>query len=149
MEYRHILIATDGSHLANQAVLHGLALAKRLGSRVTAVTVTEMWSAMDMAERSANGEPRPTESFQHEAEVAAQQVFAAVKELAKSEGIACDTIHVSNKRPAEGIIETASDLHSDMIVMSSHGRRGIEKMLLGSQAAEVLARSKVPVLICR
>ena len=149
MEYRHILIATDGSHLANQAVLHGLSLARRLGSRVTAVTVTEMWSARDMAERSVAGEARPTDTYRLESDVSAQQIFASVLELAKSEGIDCETIHVANQRPAEGIIETARDLHSDLIVMASHGRRGVQKLLLGSQAAEVLALSTVPVLICR
>jgi nucleotide-binding universal stress UspA family protein len=56
---------------------------------------------------------------------------------------------VANQRLAEGIIETARDLHSDLIVTASHGRRGVEKLLLGSQAAEVLALSTVPVLICR
>ena len=149
MEYRHILIATDGSHLANQAVLHGLSLARRLCARVTAVTVTEMWSARDMAERSIAGELRPTDNYRLESNSSAEKIFAGVLELAESEGVVCDTVHVANKRPAEGIIETAGDLHSDLIVMASHGRRGVEKLLLGSQAAEVLALSPVPVLICR
>jgi nucleotide-binding universal stress UspA family protein len=149
MDYQQILIATDGSQLANQAVVHGLSLAKRYGAKVTAVTVTEMWSPQDMAQQSAAGEHRPTESYQRETDVAARQTFDLVMQLAKIEGITCDTIHVSNRRPADGIMETARALHADIIVMASHGRRGIEKMLLGSQAAEVLALSTVPVLICK
>lgn len=68
---------------------------------------------------------------------------------ARASGIACDTVHVKDRYPAEGIVETAKTRGADLIVMASHGRRGLSKLLLGSQATEVVSLSPVPVLICR
>ncbi len=68
---------------------------------------------------------------------------------ATKQGIACDTLHVKDRVPAEGIVETAKARSCDLIVMSSHGRRGLSRVLLGSQANNVVTHSSVPVLICR
>ena len=64
-------------------------------------------------------------------------------------GVACETRHIRDKAPAEGIMETAQLEDCDLIVMASHGRRGLRKMMLGSQTAEVLTHSKTPVLVLR
>ena len=68
--------------------------------------------------------------------------------MAKTAGVACETVHVMNY-PADAIIDTAKSKGCDLIVMSSHGRRGIARILIGSQAVNVLTHSTVPVLICR
>jgi nucleotide-binding universal stress UspA family protein len=143
--YKHILIATDGSELARRAVTAGLALAKALEVRVTVVTVTEPWSAMVI------GEPAlafPIEDYEKAAAENAARILASAGGAAKDAGVACETVHVSGF-PAEGIIATAKDKGCDLIVMASHGRRGLAKLILGSQATRVLALSTVPVLICR
>ena len=143
--YKHILIATDGSELAGKAVTTGLTLAKELGAKVTAVTVTEPWSAM------MSGEPAlvfPIEDYEKVAADNAQRILAGVQDAAKAAGIACETVHVSDF-PAEGIIETAKAKGCELIVMASHGRRGLSKLLLGSQATRVLTLATVPVLVCR
>jgi nucleotide-binding universal stress UspA family protein len=143
--YEHILIATDGSELAGRAVTAGLALAKALGARVTAVTATEPWSAM------VTGEPAlafPIEDYEKAAAEKAARILAAVSRAAKDAGVECRTVHV-NDFPAEAIVETAQVNGCDLIVMASHGRRGLSKLVLGSQATRVLALSTVPVLVCR
>ena len=143
--YKHILIATDGSELAAKAVKTGLALARQLGAKVTAVTATEPWSAMVTGETAL---AFPIEDYEKAAAEDAARILSAVGEAAKKQGVACETVHV-NDFPAEAIVATAKSKGCDLIVMSSHGRRGLARMLLGSQATRVLTLSIVPVLICR
>jgi nucleotide-binding universal stress UspA family protein len=75
--------------------------------------------------------------------------YCEAEAAARRAGVACETLHVKDKFAAAGIIETARDHGCDMIVMSSHGRRGLTRLLLGSQANKVVTLSTVPVLICR
>jgi nucleotide-binding universal stress UspA family protein len=147
--YQRILIATDGSELAGKAVNHGLALAKRLNVPVTAVTVTELWSALEIGRMARQGHHNAVAEFEDMAATSAKNILDKVKETAKSEGVACEVIHVPDQHPAEGIIAIAKDKGCDLIVMASHGRRGLNRILLGSQANEVLTHSKVPALIVR
>jgi nucleotide-binding universal stress UspA family protein len=149
MEYSHILIATDGSALANHAVIKGLSLGKRLGARITTVTVSEPWSALEVAERSKAGEMRPIEEYEKEAAEQASRILSGVEQLAGQEGVSSELVHVTDQRPAEGILKVARDSGCDLIVMGTHGRRGLAKLFLGSQAAEVLAMSTIPVMICK
>jgi nucleotide-binding universal stress UspA family protein len=147
--YKHILIATDGSELAGRALAHGLVLAKELKAAVTLVTVTQPWAAMDMAHDVRLGHPDPIHQFENIAAASAKVILDAAAQKAKSAGIACELVHVPDQHPAEGIIATAENKGCDLIVMASHGRRAVGRLLLGSQASEVLAHSKVPALIVR
>jgi nucleotide-binding universal stress UspA family protein len=147
--YEHILIATDGSELARKAELTGLTLAKSLNARATAVTVTEPWDPMSMAELAERHVPNPVADFDAAVANAANRILWRVGEAAKKTGVGCATVHVKDRHPAEGIIETAKERGCDLIVMASHGRRGISKLLLGSQATKVVTLSPVPVLVCR
>jgi nucleotide-binding universal stress UspA family protein len=147
--YKRILIATDGSELGSHAVTHGLALAKVHNAPVSVVTVTDIWNAFEMAHDFDRGKKDPIGSYEKLAAEAAQRVLDKAGEAAKSQGVNCTLIHVKDKHPAEGIVETASEIGADLIVMASHGRRGVNRLLLGSQANEVVTRSKVPVLIVR
>jgi len=143
--YKHLLIATDGSELAGKAVCTGLELAKALGAKVTAVTVTEAWAT------TVSGEAAlvfPVEEYERAAAQNAARILADVAAQAKKQGVACETMHVT-EFPAEGIVATCKDKGCDLIVMASHGRRGLSRVLLGSQAVRVLTHSTVPVLICR
>ncbi len=143
--YKHILIATDGSELAAKAVTTGLALAKALGAKVTAVNATEPWTAMVTGEAAL---AFPIEEYEKSSAESAAKILSEVSAAAQKQGVACETVHV-NDFPAEAIIETAKGRGCDLIVMSSHGRRGLARVLLGSQATRVLTLSTVPVLICR
>jgi nucleotide-binding universal stress UspA family protein len=141
--YQHILIATDGSELAGKAVATGLELAKRLGAKVTVVTAIEPWLSIASSDTAA-----AFMQYQKAAEQDAVRILAQVSAAAQVQGVQCETVTVT-ETAAEAIIETAKNKQCDLIVMSSHGRRGLARMLLGSQATRVLTLSSVPVLICR
>ena len=147
--YRNILIATDGSERAGKAVAQGLALAKDLGAKATAVTVTEMWSAREMGSRVALGEQFPTQDYDNQAAAGAQAILAGVAAQAKASGVACQTLHIPDHAPAAGILKAAADGGCDLIVLASHGRSGLTRLVMGSQAADVMAGAAVPVLVCR
>lgn len=147
--YKNILIATDGSELAHRAVRVGLELAKAVGANVSLVTVTERWPIVEVAAQAEMGVKDPIGHFEALAEKGARSTLDAAAEIAKGIGIECAEVHVKDQAPADAIVATSREIGADVIVLASHGRRGIEKMLLGSVANEVLAHSKVPVLIVR
>ena len=91
----------------------------------------------------------PIDEYDEGCAASAAQILALVTELAEETGVACEILHVKDRYPADGIIETAKARGCDLIVMASHGRHGISRLLLGSQANQVVTRSTVPVLICR
>ncbi|MEZ5817184.1 MAG: universal stress protein [Hyphomicrobiaceae bacterium] len=144
--YKHILIATDGSELAHKAVVQGFALAKALGSTVTVVTVTEPWTAVVPGEM---GMAFPVDEYEKGASENAGNILATVKREADTTGVACETVHMADQYPADGIIATAKEKSCDLIVMASHGRRGLSRLLIGSQANQVVVHSEVPVLVVR
>jgi nucleotide-binding universal stress UspA family protein len=144
--YKHLLIASDGSELAQKAVDQGVALAKVLGAKATAVNVTEPWTAIAPGEVAI---AFPLDEYEKGAAANAAKILKRIAEAAERAGVACATVHVKDQFPAEGIVETAKARGCDLIVMASHGRRGLMKLVLGSQANRVVANSAVPVLICR
>ena len=144
--FKHVLIATDGSELAQKAVTHGLALAKALAAKVTAVTVTDIYPTGPYAPIPL---PAIVEHYEAAAELTAANILSSVSDAARKAGISCATIHVKDQAPAEGILEAAGQSGCDLIVVASHGRRGMVRLLLGSQAQKVVTLSTLPVLICR
>jgi len=114
--YRRILIATDGTELANKAVSHGIALAKLDKAPISVVTVTDVWSAFDMAHDYDRGKKDPIGSYEALAAAAAKRVRDKAKEDARSHGVDCTLIHVADKHPAEGIVATAKEVGADLIV---------------------------------
>jgi nucleotide-binding universal stress UspA family protein len=145
--YGHILISTDGSEVAQKGVDHGLSLAKSLGARVTVVTVTERFPIYAGPEWIPG--PAEIEDYNARQKEAATQILADVKAAADRLGVKAETVHVPDAQPAEAIIETAKERQCSLIVMASHGRRGIRRLLLGSQTSEVLVGSPVPVLVIK
>jgi nucleotide-binding universal stress UspA family protein len=141
--YKHLLIATDGSELAQKAVEQGLALAKALNAKVSAITVTPGWSS------TFPGEATSAQNYNKIVAAEASKTLSKVDDAAKEAGVSCTTHHVIDRYPAEGINETANSRGCDLIVMASHGRRGLRRLMLGSQANEVVTQSTIPVLICR
>lgn len=144
--YKHILICTDGSPVGEKAVEQGLEVAKLMKAKVTAIKVTEMWSAIDVAGRDALTR---IESYESAASNAAKKILEDVAVQAQKVGVPCTTKHVPDSLPAEGILRTAEQEGCDLIVMGSHGRRGLNRLLLGSQAHNVLNQTKISVLVCR
>jgi nucleotide-binding universal stress UspA family protein len=149
MMYKKILIATDGSELAGRAVTHGLKLANELKAPVVVVTVTQMWSALEIGYEARVTKADPIERYRESAAAWAQRILDEAGKQAKAAGVSSELVHVPESAPAEGIIATAEKQACDLIVMASNGRRGLGRLMLGSQANEVLAYSKVPALIVR
>ena len=147
--YRHILIATDGSELAHGALVHGLALAKSVGARVTALTVTGPWAVSDMASRAELGDKHPVADYEREEEARARRILDIAQAKADETGVACQTLHEADSLPSEAILRVAEARGCDLIVVSTHARAGLARIVIGSQSAEVIAGAKVPVLVCR
>ena len=148
--YKHILISTDGSEVAQKGVDHGLSLAKSLGAKVTIVTVTEPFPYHASA-AGAGWVPIPADisGYEEGQKQAAEKLLANVRESASRAGVSAAVLHVPDAQPAEAIVEAAKIEGCSLIVMASHGRRGLGRLLLGSQTSEVLAHSPVPVLVVR
>jgi nucleotide-binding universal stress UspA family protein len=144
--YKHILVATDGSTLADTAVEHGIGLAKALGARLTLVTATEAWASVVSGEMAIGF---PVTDYDNAMVAHAATVLGRGAEQARKAGVACTTLHAKDQFPADGIVEAARANGCDLIVMASHGRRGVSRLLLGSQANRVVTHSPVPVLVCR
>jgi len=144
--YKNILIATDGSALAHKAVEQGIALAKPLGAKITALVVTEPFNAFAVDPELVSDTPA---AYAKQARQFAEKTLAAVEQAAKAAGVACHAVHTEHEHPYELIISTAKAQHCDLIVMASHGRRGVSAIVLGSQTVKVLTHSKMPVLVCR
>jgi len=147
--YKNILIATDGSDVAERGVKHGLELAKSIGAKATIVTVTEMWDPRRMAADAWRQNYNAVQEYDNAAAVAAKHILDAASAIASGLGVQAEVRHVANEHPADGIIKTATSGNFDLVVIASHGRRGINRLLLGSVAMEVVSQSTVPTLIVR
>ena len=144
--FQHILIPTDGSDLSRKAVLYGVQLAKECGSRVTALTLTEPYRVASMdAVLVSIGE----DEYEEESRRVSERALEQVRMAAAATGVSCDTIREVHDQPYRAIIDAAHAKGCDLIVMASHGRRGVSALLLGSETQRVLIHSKVPVLIVR
>jgi len=148
--YRHLLIATDGSELACKGVREGLSLALGLQASVTFLNVTEPFPVFGLGDPLGGYAAGETfNDYREEGARIAAKILGKCKSAADEIGVGADTVHVEMARPAEAIIETATARGCDLIVMASHGRRGLGRLLLGSQAMEVLSYSSIPVLVVR
>lgn len=169
--YKHMLIATDGSELSRKAVDQGLSLAHALGVSATAITVTKPWPTVTVPETSTvppiGVQPHWLDSvrpdqvkclgsnvnngthYDEMARARAATILGDVCRTAARLSVVCQAMHMENCHPAEGIIRAANEKGCDLIVLASHGRRGLRRLVLGSVAMEVMSRSRVPVLICR
>ena len=147
--YANILLCTDGSDVARKGVKDGLALAKALNAKATVITVTEpMW--VDYGGGHDSGwipSQEEIEHFEAACRARADRVLDEARAVAEQVGISAALLRVPDAHPATAIIETAKSRGCDIIVMASHGRRGLRKLFLGSQTSEVLADGSVPVLV--
>jgi nucleotide-binding universal stress UspA family protein len=144
--YTCILLPTDGTELCERALRHGIALAKLVQAKVVGVTVTQpLHSALP---RSLI--PKNLAGIIHAETVkAADEKLAVVERLAREAGVQVETLRLSNDHPWEALVQAAQDKRCDLIVMASHGRRGVSAVVLGSETHKVLTHSTTPVLVVR
>ena len=144
--YKNILIPTDGSELAGKAVEHGIALAKAIGARLTVLTVLPPFHTITIDTQMLEDTPA---QYKTRMEKHAMLTLGAVAKAAQAAGVACETVQVEHEHPYQGIIDTAKSKGCDLVVMASHGRRGVSAIVLGSETVKVLTHSKIPVLVHR
>lgn len=147
--YKHILIATDGSELAGRGLEHGLALAVSLGAKVTVLTVTERLDPLSAHAAVKAGVRDPVGRYDQAIAASMKERFAEVEKRAAEHGVQVELVHEIDVSPAETIVRSAKLRECDLIVMASHGRRGVTRLILGSQTAEVVQTSSIPVLVVR
>ncbi|MDR2871164.1 MAG: universal stress protein [Xanthomonadaceae bacterium] len=147
--FQRILIATDGSELAGKGVDKGLDLAKQIGAEVLFLVVTEPWApGFDEAVAWSPNSVVLKEYQKSNAEMA-RGILDGVSAKAVELGVEYQTLHLPDRYAADAIIETCTQRDIDLVVMASHGRRGLGKLLLGSQTQMVLTHSTIPVLVIR
>ncbi|VTU17923.1 Stress response protein NhaX [Variovorax sp. SRS16] len=146
--FNRILVATDGSPLSKKAVASAIALAAQHGAELVAFTVVPKYpqSYLDGAMTFA---PEDVGRIEKQWAERAQAALAAIGERARAGGVKVKTAMVSSDRVAESIIAAAGKHRSDLIVMASHGRKGLKRLLLGSETQHVLTHSALPVLVLR
>jgi nucleotide-binding universal stress UspA family protein len=149
--YRHILIPTDGSELAEHAVTNGLSLAKSVGAKITVIIVEEPFDWLSVPETRTSQRQALDKLAEHKEQVEkyTANVLSRAADAAKQAGVPCDTMRVANASPYQAIIATASDRGCDLIAMTSHGRGGLSAVVLGSVTNKVLTHTKIPVLVYR
>jgi nucleotide-binding universal stress UspA family protein len=144
--FKQILLPTDGSDLSERAVLAGISFAKEVGGEVIGLTVRPEFHTFtyktDMIEDT---EPE----FNAATEQQANKHLAFISDAARSAGVACSVAQAVSDDPYEAILQTAKERKCDLIIMASHGRRGLKGMLLGSETQKVLVHSDIPVLVYR
>lgn len=147
--YKHILIATDGSELADRGLEQGLELAHAIGAKVTVLSVTEPLSSRALQAAVNAGVEDPASRYDQTINNEMKMRFAAIGQRASDMGLSVELAHELDEHPAEAIVRVASLRDCDLIVMSSHGRRGVRRFILGSQTAEVVTQTSIPVLVVR
>ena len=147
--YKHILVPTDGSKLSVKAIKTAVTLARTLRARLMGVYVVPPYVPPVYGEAVIYVPEVTPKRYKEITTREANSALNAVEAEAKAAGIDCKTVSVTADQAWQGIVRTAHSKGCDLIVMASHGRRGLSGLLLGSETSKVLTHSKTPVLVCR
>jgi len=145
--FKSILIPTDGSELSQRAVTMAMELAKVHQARVTAIHVIPDYHLLIAYEGAFD--PVTEERIEEEAKTRAESYLAYVRKCAQDAGVPCDTLCETSDHPYDAILKVADARRCDLIVMTSHGRKGLVAVLLGSETRKVLTHARIPVLVVR
>lgn len=143
--YHRILVPTDGSDITAKAVHAAIALAKLSGASMTTICVKEPFPYSAISEM----QPVPPQEFYDAQERIAAARVKTVVDAATVAGVTCSGFTVEALHPWEAILDHAAQQTCDLIVMASHGRRGIAALLIGSETSRVLTHSPLPVLVIK
>ena len=146
--YQRILVATDGSTLSKKAVRSALGLASALGADLVALNVVPRYP-MSYFEGNVSITLQEVSRIEKQWATEGQAMVDAVQQAAQAEGIQAKAVIARSNLVAEAIMAAAKKHKCDLIVMASHGRKGLKRVLLGSETQHVLAHSTVPVLVLR
>lgn len=144
--FKTILVPTDGTPMSNVAVSKAIEFAKlNPGCKIVGISVAEL---MPFAAVEGVGLVDPGQ-YEKSMQQAAQQYVSKIAAAASAAGITCETVTAQSSSPSDEILKAASDYKCDCIFMASHGRKGMERVLLGSNTQQVLSRAKIPVVVYR
>jgi nucleotide-binding universal stress UspA family protein len=146
--FNSILVPTDGSPRSQRAVKMAAALAKGSGASVTLLHVSPSYRTPYYPDGVFIDWPNERD-YKADCVNAATKLFAAAQKVAQAEGVAAKTMQSFSDAPWEEILACAKKAKADLVVMASHGRRGVQAFILGSETQKVLSHSKVPVLVVR
>jgi len=146
--FKNILVPTDGSALSRKAIKRAVQLAKEQKARVTGFYVGPSWKLRGNDESVPYGIVSPQQHAEN-VKRTATRILGAVRRSAAQAGVPCTCSFVADDYPYQKIVDAAKRNGCDLILMATHGRRGISRLLLGSETSKVLAHSTVPVLVCR
>jgi nucleotide-binding universal stress UspA family protein len=147
--FKHILLPTDGSKLSDRAIKRGVEFASSIHAKITVVHVVPEFK---MVVEEGFVSPMTAElkgRYEKESRLHAEKMLAKVEELAAAADVKSESVAVTSDFPYQQIIDIAKKRKCDLIMMASHGRRGLSSLLLGSETAKVLTHSKIPVLVVR
>ena len=143
--FKNILLPTDGSPLSEAAIRKGVQFAKSINAKVTGFYALPEFHIVtyrtDMLEDTR-------ESFAKDSRAQAEKYLGVIEKIAKEAGVACETVRATSDHPYEAIIKATQYKGCDLIMMASHGRRGVRGLLLGSETQKVLTHAKLPVMVC-
>jgi nucleotide-binding universal stress UspA family protein len=142
--FKHILLPTDGSELSEAAIKNGMPFARSINASVTGINVILPFHILTIDTLMLED---TEEQYARDSVARAKQYLAVIENAAKDAGVPCDTLYVTSNDPYDAIIKTAWDKQCDLIMMASHGRRGVQGMLLGSETQKVLTHTRIPVLV--
>lgn len=145
--FKNILIPTDGSDLSQRAVRAAVDLAKLHQARITCIHVIPDYHLLIAYEGAFD--PVTEERIEEEAKTRAESYLAFVRKFAGDAGVPCETVCETSDHPYDAILKTAEARGCDLIVMTSHGRKGLAAVLLGSETRKVLTHTRIPVLVMR
>ena len=146
--FKHLLIPTDGSELSEAAIQAGVQFAKSINAKVTGFYA--MPKFLNVYGPEGVIETRQDSiDFEKDWKARADRLLGVIMQAAKAADVPCETALQTSDQPYEAIIATADEKGCDLIMMASHGRRGVQAFLLGSETQKVLTHSKIPVLVFR
>lgn len=148
MTYSHLLVPVDGSNLSEQAITKAVELAKALAARITFFHA-EPGLPVALAGLGEQMDPRTLDMLVSAGRQQTREILDSACKRAAAAGVPAESHSAMNPIPYEAIVETANQVGADLIVMASHGRRGLGALVLGSETQKVLTHSPLPVLVVR
>ena len=143
--YKKILVPTDGSETGAKVIAPAVDLAKSCGAAVVALHVTDPYPYSGLAETV----PITADQYRVHAVKMAEQALSSLQQTCAKAGVACESVIAEDIHPWKAMLDVAKDRGCDLIVISSHGRRGVQALLLGSETQKLLTHSTIPVLVLR
>lgn len=144
--FKHILLPTDGSAMSESASRKCIALAREAKAQISAIFVIPEFHVFAYGSEMVTDTP---EQYRQHGEASAKKILASIQRAADEAGVVCSTLFVANDHPYQAIVKAATDRDCDLICMASHGRKGVQGVLLGSETQKVLTHTDVPVLVYR